>query len=155
MAITHDSRALPVRWLGVRTIATRFADPLALPIRICGGALGSGLPHRDLLLSPGHALLLNGMLVQAGALVGLPGIACVPDLPERFRYFHIELDTHELLLAEGVAAESYLACAEPMRFDNPAPTREAPAELPYPRVKAARQLPPTLRRRLGRAGLAA
>ncbi len=145
MVMTLDDRAMPVRWVGRRTVATRFADPLAWPIRIRAGALGGGLPRRDLAVSPGHALLLRGLLVQAGALAGLPGIARAATMPPMFRYYHIELDTHGLLLAEGVAAESYLARTEPMRFDNPAPSRDPPPEMPYPRVKAARQLPAALR----------
>jgi hypothetical protein len=147
IVLTYDNRVLPVRWLGVRTVATRFTDPLALPIRIRAGALGKFLPHTDLLLSPGHAVLLDGMLVQAGALVRLSGISRVLTMPEQFGYYHVELDTHALLLAEGVAAESYLATAEPTRFDNPGSGRAPPPELPYPRVKSSRQLALGLRAR--------
>ncbi len=66
-------------------------------------------------------------------------------MPARFRYCHVELDGHELLLAEGVPAESYLATTEPLRFDTPPPVREPPAEMGYPRVKCARQLPGGMR----------
>ncbi len=151
-----DGRVLPVRWLARQTVSTRFADPVrAWPVRIAAGALGGPLPARDLEVSPGHALLLDGVLVQAGALVGLPGIARAADVPEVFDYYHVELDEHALLLAEGVAAESYLEGAEAFAFDNRG-DRPAPAEvteMAWPRVKAARQLPAALRARLG--GLAA
>jgi autotransporter passenger strand-loop-strand repeat protein len=150
-----DGRAAPVRWLGVQTVSTRFANPArVLPIRIGAGALGANMPARDLLVSPGHAILLDRLLVQAGALVGLPGIVREHAVPLTFRYYHVQLDEHALLLAEGVAAESYLEVVEEVAFDNRAerPAGALPAELKYARVKSARQLPKALRTRLaGRA----
>ncbi len=147
-----DGRALPVRWLGRQTVSRRFADPLrTLPIRIAAGALGPQTPTRDLLVSPGHALLLGGLLVQAGALMDLAGVSREHSVADTFVYWHVELDEHALLLAEGVATESYLDGCEDVAFDNrdERPGREAAAELPYPRVKSARQLSPQFRRRVG------
>jgi hypothetical protein len=143
--------AKPVRWLGQSQVSTRFADPLrALPIRIAAGALGEGLPVRDLLVSPDHALYLDGVLVHASALVGLPGITREHDVPETFTYHHVELATHELLFAEGALAESFVDNAERMHFQN-WDDRTAPAtpiaEMDLPRVKSARQLPAALRHR--------
>jgi hypothetical protein len=146
----HDGRAVPVRWVGVQTVSRQFADPVrVLPVRIAAGALGGQLPRRDLMVSPGHALLMHGVLVQAGALVGLPGISRATDMPKIFAYWHIELDEHALLLAEGVAAESYLPAAEGAAFDNRAtrPGRTEAVEMAWPRVKAARQFPAALRGR--------
>jgi autotransporter passenger strand-loop-strand repeat protein len=149
--LTASGRVRPVRWLAVHTIAARFADPLhAWPIRISAGALGDNRPARDLLLSPGHALLLDGVLVQAGALVNGTSIVRAVRVPERLCYYHLELDTHDLLLAEGVPAESFLEGAEIVPLGNIADRTppEAPTELPYPRVRSARQVPATLRARL-------
>jgi hypothetical protein len=140
---------MPVRWVGHSHISTRFADPLrALPIRITAGALGAGLPKRDLLLSPDHAVFLGGILAQAGALVNGVNIIRETNVPETFTYYHVELETHELLMAEGVAAESFVDNVERMHFHN-WDDRVAPAtpieEMPYPRAKAQRQLPQALR----------
>jgi hypothetical protein len=145
----------PVRWIGESPVATRFADPLrALPIRICAGALGRGLPRRDLLLSPDHAIFLAGILVQAGALVNGETIFRDKNVPPRFTYYHVELATHELLLAEGVLAESFVDNVDRMHFAN-WDARCAPAEpipeMQYPRAKAARQVPRSLSRMLATA----
>lgn len=140
----------PLRWLGQTTRARAFADPTRIyPIRIKAGALGENLPLRDLLLSPGHAVLLDSMLVQAAALVNGASVVREAVMPETFTFYHVELDSHDLLLAEGVAAESFLMGVEEMGFDNVA-TRPAGsrAEMPYPRVKSARQIPASLRAHL-------
>ncbi len=152
MLLTADGPK-PVRWIGQSHIHTGFADPLrTLPIRIRAGALGAGLPFRDLLLSPDHAIHLDGILVQAGALVNGTSILRDYDVPEQFTYYHVELASHELLLAEGVQAESFVDNVERMHFQNwdarTAPY-EAIVEMDMPRAKSARQVPAAIRRRLG------
>ncbi len=144
-----DGGSAPVRWVGHSTVAARFADRLRVfPVRIRAGALGPNLPHRDLLLSPGHAVRIGEILVHASALVNFTTILREAAMPERFVYWHVELDSHALLLAEGVAAESFLDDWQELPFDNAA-TRPAPSpdavELPYPRARAARQVPHHLR----------
>jgi len=154
--LTADGRAASVRWMGVQTVATVFADPLrSLPIRIAAGTLGDGLPHRDLFVSPDHALFLDGVLVQAGALVNGTTIVRDTAMSERFTYFHIELDDHALILAEGVPAETFVDNVTRRRFDNFAEfealygdTGVSIAEMDVPRIKSARQLPAVLRARL-------
>ncbi len=139
----------PVRWIGESHVSTRFADPLrCLPIRIAAGALGGGLPQRDLLVSPDHALFLKDVLVQAAALIGQPGISRERNVPESFTYYHVELASHELLYAEGALVESFVDNVDRMHFSN-WDERTAPVEpiqeMPYPRVKSVRQLPTRLR----------
>jgi hypothetical protein len=156
LVLTADGRVAPVRWVGVQTVVTVFADPLrSFPIRVTAGALGDGLPTRDLFVSPDHALFLDGVLVQAGALVNGTTILRESAMPERFTYFHVELDDHSLILAEGVPAETFLDTVTRRRFDNFADyearygdTGPVLAELPAPRIKSARQLPAALRDRL-------
>ncbi len=158
LVLTADGAAMPVRWLGRQTVATRFADQLRVaPIRIRAGALGDDLPVRDLLVSPDHALMVDGVFVQAGALVNTVSITREDrDMPERFTYFHVELAEHALILAEGVAAETFIDNVDRLAFDNwdehaaTAPMRE----MPYPRAKAHRQVPQVLRARLMARGAA-
>ncbi|WP_160000057.1 Hint domain-containing protein [Roseomonas sp. 18066] len=157
--LTATGEALPIRWIGRQTVVAAFADRArAWPVRIGAGALGQGLPRRDLFVSPDHALLVEGLLVQAGALVGQPGIARVTQPAPRFTYHHLELPKHALVLAEGAAAESFVDNVTRARFDNfpeyvalHGDTPAATDELPLARVKSARQLPASLRNSLSRA----
>ncbi len=153
LVLTADGTARPVRFVGRQTFTTLFADPLRTrPVCIKAGALGAGLPRRDLRLSPDHAILLDGVLVQAGALVDGVDVTRLADLPERFTYFHVELEDHALILAEGMPAETFVENVTRRRFDNHAEFvalygEAAPAipEMALPRVKAARQVSRTLR----------
>jgi hypothetical protein len=154
--LTAEGAVREVRWIGRQTIAVAFADPLrALPVRIAAGALGEGLPRRDLTLSPDHALLVDGVLVQAGALVDGLLVTRLADPEPRFTYFHVELEDQSLILAEGVPAETFVDNVTRERFDNFAEfvalygdTGPTISELSLPRVKSARQLPRALRDRL-------
>jgi hypothetical protein len=148
LVLTMSGEAKPVRWLGRSTMVARFCDPLAgAPILIRKDALGEGAPTRDLRLSPCHALFIEGILVQASALVNGSSIVR-EEMPERIVYYHVELENHELLLAEGVASESFVDNVDRMRFDNWS-QHETPdnpiMEMSYPRVKSARQLPQSIR----------
>jgi hypothetical protein len=157
LVTTADGRAAPVRFVGRQTVASTFTDPLrTFPVRITAGALGDALPVRDLLVSPDHALFLDGVLVQAGALVNGGSIVREAAMPERFTYFHVELEDHALILAEGVPAETFVDNVTRRRFDNFAEFATlygdgsaTIAEMEQPRVKSARQLPKALRARLG------
>ncbi len=152
MLKTAAGEILPVRWLGWSEVSTVFADPLKmLPIRIKAGALADGVPARDLLVSPDHALFLDGILVQAGALVNCTSILREPNVPQNFRYYHVELASHELLLAEACAAESFVDNIDRMNFHNWDARAEpfAPVmEMPLPRAKSNRQLPASLHQAL-------
>jgi autotransporter passenger strand-loop-strand repeat protein/autotransporter-associated beta strand protein len=117
--VTSDGRILPVRWIGRNTVSTRFADPLrVLPIRIRAGALADGMPERDLLVSPEHAILVEDILVQAAALVNGVSIIRERQVPERFVYYHVELSEHALILAEGTPAETFVDNIHRAAFDN-------------------------------------
>ena len=157
LVTTAEGGATPIRWIGRQTVSTRFADPLrALPIRITADAIAEALPARDLLCSPDHAVLVDGVLVQAAALVNGTTIRREATVPEIFTYWHIECDGHELILAEGLPAETFIDNADRLAFDNWAehqalfPDGKRVVELPLPRAKARRQVPLAIRERLAR-----
>ena len=110
-----------VRWIGRRRYgaADVAAHRAARPIRIRAGALAAGVPHRDLLVSPEHALSLDGVLVPTRQLVnGVSIVRC--DAHAEVAYFHIELAEHEIILAEGAAAETFVDCDSRAMFENAA-----------------------------------
>jgi hypothetical protein len=160
LVLTADGRSVPVKWIGRQSVAVIF-DRVAerAPIIIEAGALsalseGETLPGRDLRLTADHALLLGGVLVQAGALVNGASIRKMTraETGEHYTVFHIETEGHDMILAEGCGAETFVDTVSRKRFDNYAEYEvlfgeEAGAmpELDLPRVKSARQLPASLR----------
>jgi hypothetical protein len=108
-----------VRWIGNRRIDfTRHPDPSrAQPIRIHRHAIATNVPSRDLLVSPDHALFIDGGLVAARLL--LNGGSIVREAHARaVHYFHVELDAHDILFADGMPAESYLDTGNRSMFEN-------------------------------------
>lgn len=157
LILTAEGTATPVKWVWTQTVAPRFypADRLQ-PVRLRAGALGDGLPLRDLVLTADHALLIDGMLINASALVNGTTIDWLPqsELGDSFAVYHIETDGHEIILAEGTKAETYIDHVGRRSFDNYADyiaqfgIEETLVEMPYARVSARRQLPSALKDRL-------
>jgi hypothetical protein len=91
---------------------------------------------------------MDGILVNAGALVNGTSIIRDESVPEMFTYYHVELAGHELLLAEGVPSETFLDNIDRLNFHNwdarTAPNEEI-AEMDYPRAKSHRQVPHAIR----------
>jgi hypothetical protein len=116
--VCSSGNSRPVRWLGHRRIdCSRYPEPSSVwPICIRAGALAEQQPNRDLWVSPGHAVVVDGILVQAEQL--LNGVTIERVARERVEYWHVELDAHDTLLAEGLASESYLDTGNRTAFVN-------------------------------------
>jgi hypothetical protein len=97
-----------IKWVGQRfvDIARHACPAIVRPVCIRAGAIADCLPVRDLVISPDHALYLDGVLVPAKTLINGYSIYQM-DVGE-VTYHHIELHEHGAVFAEGVAAESYL-----------------------------------------------
>ncbi len=118
---------VPVRviWVGCRRLdlAAHPRPWLVAPVVIERGAFADDVPRRDLLLSPDHAVLADGMLICVRQL--LNGTTIRQDTDRRsVDYYHVELQTHAIMLAEGLPAESYLDTGNRGFFAN--------ADLPCP-----------------------
>ncbi|QLH38295.1 MAG: Hint domain-containing protein [Defluviicoccus sp.] len=157
LVITADGTTAPIRWIGHTQTNRHQPDPLSiLPIRIRAGALGENLPARDLLLSPDHAVFIDGTLVQAGALVNGRSVVREWNAPKSFNYYHVELEAHALILAEGAPVETFVDNVDRMSFDNweehlqQFGELESIPEMDYPRAKSARQVPSHVRRIIDR-----
>jgi hypothetical protein len=119
IAVLADGKVSPITFIGQRFYdLRRHPRPETVsPIRIAAGALADGIPARPLTLSPDHALFIDGVLVQAKDLVD--GIAIVQDMEATsIRYYHVELEAHGILLAEGAPAESFLDTGHRGIFEN-------------------------------------
>jgi hypothetical protein len=117
--LTAEGAARPIRWIGHRKInLARHPRPEQVrPILVRAHAVADGVPHRDLRVSPDHALLFDGILILARLLVN--GASIERDVHCRYViYYHIELETHDILLAEGMPAESYLDTGNRGMFEN-------------------------------------
>jgi len=108
-----------LRWIGRHSYPRAVAGPWVSPIRISTDAFGQGLPHRDLLVSPWHAILLGDVLVRAADLVNGSTITQIfPGMVAH--YLNLEFDAPTVVYAEGVAAETYANHANRHMFENAA-----------------------------------
>ncbi len=103
-----DGSARKVIWIGKRSLNTALhTNPeMVAPVHIEAGAFADNAPSRDLLLSPDHAVFVEGALIPVKHLINGHNIRQMPAGP--VTYWHVELEGHHAILAEGLAVESYL-----------------------------------------------
>jgi hypothetical protein len=157
---THSGALRPIKWIGRRhhRPGEVFEDPTLRPVCFRAGSLGDGLPIRELRVSSEHAMYVDGLLVPAHALIN--GMGIVRDTgADEIDYYHIEFDSHDLVLAEGSPAESFADDESRSTFDNAAEyhvlypdTYQVPARFCAPRIEEG-QLLENVRRRLARVPL--
>lgn len=118
LVLTAGGRAAPVKWIGYRHLdCSRHPSPRkGWPVRVKAGAFGEAMPKRDLLLSPQHAIFDEGVLVPVKCLIN--GMNVVQEPVAVVEYFHVELDRHDIVLAESLPAESYLDTGDRGTFQN-------------------------------------
>jgi T5SS/PEP-CTERM-associated repeat protein len=117
--LTEAGGLRPIAWIGRRGIdpACHPNPGCVLPVRVRKDAFGLGAPHRDLFLSPDHAIFVQDVLIPVKYLINGRGVRQLPDFGT-ITYFHVELDRHDVLLAEGLPAESYLETGNRAAFAN-------------------------------------
>jgi len=109
--MTAAGMARPIKWIGRRSYNGRFVMGRKdiLPVCIKAGALADNVPKRDLWISPNHAMYFkdDGVLIEAKDLVNGVSIVHAARV-NKVEYFHIELDTHDVIIAEGALSESFI-----------------------------------------------
>lgn len=107
--VGSDRVLRPVAWIGTRRLdlSPDIEPELSAPLRIRRGAFAENIPGRDVWLSPDHRVLVGGRLIPVRLLANGMTITHERDVTS-VCYFHVELESHAILLAEGLPAESFL-----------------------------------------------
>ena len=143
---TLDHGFRPVRWIGSVRVDLGPGPHPARPVRIGAGALGPGVPVREIVVSPAHRVLVAGglcemltgapeALVPARHLVGLPGVAWACGLREVV-YWHFAFDGHEIVFTAGLRSESLHPGRQALSTVDADARRELMALFPALRTRA-------------------
>ena len=154
---TVEGRQVPIKWIGRQTVQKLFSGERMQPVRIRAGALGDGLPHSDLTVTADHGMIVDGLVINASALVNGTTIDWVPmsDLPDQVTYYHIETEAHDVILANGATSETFIDVAGRQAFDNYAEyldlygAERIIPEMKQHRITTRRLLPHSIKDRLG------
>ena len=135
--MTRDHGLQPLRWIGSKHVDSALLAVFGTmrPVRIRAGALGAGLPARDLRVSQQHRILVSSkvaqrvfgateVLIAAKHLTDIDGID-IDDSPQALTYFHLLFDRHEIVCSEGAETESLFTGPEALKAISP----ESRAEL--------------------------
>jgi hypothetical protein len=132
---------LAVKWIGRRRFTKGVSSSWhrsVAPVRVARFALHDQYPHRDLYLSPRHSLFVDGVLIPVEHLVNDRSVVRAQmDDREVIEYFHVELETHEVIFAEGAPVETLLVThgregfANFVEYERVYGSEERPAMKPF------------------------
>lgn len=132
MIVTRTRGLLPVRMVWKRSVTQDQIrnDPDLAPIRFRPRALGPMMPAREILVAPGHHVLVPGfrlfgepddasVLVQAREIAGVSDSVYVDRAQERVEYYHMVFDSHQVFTVNGMPVESFLPDAGALALLGP------------------------------------
>ncbi len=126
--LTIDTKFKPVIWKSHFTINN--LNVFSRPVCIKKDALGKDRPFEDLYVSPTHGILFNGKRVHAFNLIN--GTTIVQEYPyDEVTYYHVELEEHSIITANGVLSESYLDDCNRDLFEDVSVHAEVPLYNPF------------------------
>jgi hypothetical protein len=130
VVVTARGDLRPIAWIGIgRVMATRGRRNAATPVIVRKGALGPNVPYHDLRVTKAHSLYFDGVLIPVEFLVNHRSILW-DDRAQEVSIYHIELETHDVLLANGAPAESYRDDGNRWLFGNANSGWHLPAKQP-------------------------
>ncbi len=155
VVVTSEGEESVVRWIGRQTHRPVVGTLDTRPVVVRAGAIDVAMPDADLVVSADHGILIDDVLVSARALVNGTTVTFADLAPgETVDYFHLELDDHRTVLANGTPVESFVDNVSRQGFDNydewvalglePLPSNPTP----FLRAKSARQVPQRVRDRM-------
>jgi hypothetical protein len=155
VVMTSEGDEAAVRWIGRQTHRPSVGARDTRPVIVRAGAIDVSVPDADLTVSADHGILIDDVLVNARALVNGATVAFADVAAgETVDYFHLELDDHRTVLANGAPVESFVDNVSRQGFDNydewvalglePLPSNPTP----FLRAKSARQVPQRVRDRM-------
>ena len=148
MIATLSGQTRRLCWIGTgRALATRGRRTAATPIIVRKGALGDNVPDADLYITKGHSLYIDGVLIPAEFLVNHRSIQW-DDRAQEVTVYHLELDTHDILFANGTPAESYRDDGNRWLFQNANSGWDQPPKEPCAPVLTGGALVDTIWRRI-------
>jgi hypothetical protein len=151
--LTLRGEARRIVWIGKGCVlATRGRLTAATPVIVHKGALAENVPHHDLRVTKGHSLFVDGVLIPVEFLVNHRSIEW-DDRAQEVTVYHIELQTHDVLLANGAPAETYRDDGNRWLFQNANDGWDLPPQEPCAPVLTGRPIVDAVwRRLLERAG---
>ena len=138
LVLTESGEEQPIVWIGHRHVDCRHhPHPHHVwPVRVWKGAFAASIPHNDLMLSPDHAVFVDGVLVPIRYLIN--GRTIVQEQVDEVTSRHVELPYHDVILAERLPCESYLDTGNREAFENVGTRTMASV---YPTLKALQANP--------------
>nr|WP_298249141.1 Hint domain-containing protein [uncultured Halomonas sp.] len=154
--LTASGETVAVKWIGRQSLRPVAAGEKFQAVRVAQGALGDNIPSQDLTLTAGHGLIIDDLVINAGVLVNHDTIRFVPsqELPAIVTYYHVETENHEVIIANGTPAETYVDYIDRQAFDNYAEyvalygNETRIVEMPRHRIASRRLLPLSVRQQL-------
>lgn len=154
--LTASGETVAVKWIGRQSLRPVAAGEKFQAVRVTQGALGDNTPSQDLTLTAGHGLIIDDLVINAGVLVNHDTIRFVSaqELPAIVTYYHVETDSHEVIIANGTPAETYVDYIDRQAFDNYAEyvalygNETRIVEMPRHRIASRRLLPLSIRQQL-------
>ncbi len=118
LVVTASGELKPIKWIGHRSMdcGKHPKSHDVWPVRVRAGSFGEGAPQRDLWLSPEHAVFAGNVLIPVRHLIN--GATITQEPRDAVTYWHVELERHDVILAEGLPCETYLDTGNRAMFAN-------------------------------------